>query len=153
MSFDLQPILELELLGLRPLRPEDFMTLRYSFRSADLGTTSDQRPLQRGGVQRFSSRGAEMRWNVDRHRFHRQSGHRVVTIPRIRQQTNPDRNRLDVSGQIFLGRHQPRPSRNRSQNGPVHECPGRAHKQTGFAGDQTQGGLVSRPRSRSRYRR
>ena len=46
MSFDLQPILEGELLGLRPLRPEDFMTLRCSFRSADLGTTSDQRPYK-----------------------------------------------------------------------------------------------------------
>jgi RimJ/RimL family protein N-acetyltransferase len=104
--FDLQPVLEDELLRLRPLRPEDWDDL-YAVASDPL--IWEQHP------------------NNDRYKeevfkeFFREaleSGGALIVIdskngqvigssriPRIRQRKKRDRNRLDVLGQITLGRH------------------------------------------------
>src|SRR5205823_12416830 len=42
---------------------------------------------------------------VHRHRFQRWPGYRVIAVPWIRRGEKRNRNRLDIFGQISLGRH------------------------------------------------
>ena len=106
MSFDLQPVLKGELLGLRPLRPEDFNDL-YAVGSDPL--IWEQHPIKdrykeevfKGFFREALESGGAL-IAID---FQRWPGHRFVTISRIRQRKERDRNRLDVLGQVPLGRH------------------------------------------------
>jgi len=106
MSFDLQPVLQGELLGLRPIRPEDFYDL-YAVASDPL--IWEQHPVKdrykeevfkRFFREALESGGALIA--ID------SSDGQVIGSSRFhgyRQGKKRDRNRLDVLGQNTLGRY------------------------------------------------